>query len=181
MPPEMKCRPFRPSLIARGIATRMGRNAACSGLTKRRARCGHAARAQICLTGTKALLLSARRPRCPWPETKEETMRVLSQGVVAMHENGAYRPAKTTIRAGPTPPLPSLGALAQSLCEGAELGRKQIIAGHGRARAYAPRTKFWEWRPPPSGGGFFGCTKTGEFLCEHHAIRKGCKPTAMRQ
>jgi hypothetical protein len=154
----MKYRPFRPSLITRGIATRMGRNAACSGLTKRRARCGHAARAQICLTATssppstrnnsdpsqtsphfyhllphpsrtfvlrpakhlrrpkagsgccaalllcrsgrtamqpaaKALLLSARRPRCPWPETKEETMRVLSQGVVAMHENGAYRPA----------------------------------------------------------------------------------------
>jgi hypothetical protein len=50
----MKCQPFRPSLIARGIATRMGRNAACSGLTKRGARCGHAARAQICLTATSS-------------------------------------------------------------------------------------------------------------------------------
>jgi len=28
----------------------------------------------------KALLPSARRPRCPWPEPMEETMRVLSQG-----------------------------------------------------------------------------------------------------
>jgi hypothetical protein len=24
---------------------------------------------------------------------------------------------------------------------------------------------------------YFGCTKTGEFLCEHDAIRKCCRPT----
>jgi hypothetical protein len=24
---------------------------------------------------------------------------------------------------------------------------------------------------------YFGCTKTGEFLCEHDAIHKGCRPT----
>jgi hypothetical protein len=24
---------------------------------------------------------------------------------------------------------------------------------------------------------YFGCTRTGEFLCEQDAIRKGCRPT----
>src|ERR1700704_7019677 len=47
-------------------------------------------------------LLPSARPRCPWPEPMEETMRVLvTMTAVALHENRAGRSASPDCRRTP--------------------------------------------------------------------------------